>query len=281
MNLNLIISVIIVLMTPLVHANWEIDLDSLKGTPSSSPAPDSQITPGILCTTSDTDYKGHDYPEKIARCNRNVSEQDKHIVASYYGNIPRDSWSDYEFDHLIPLCAGGSNDLRNLWPEPIKSAKQKDVLEVNICTAMKAGTMTQAEAVQKVHNWFLARTFDQTDKKIKFSCLQLGEQSNSSISVDFQVESKTEVSNILISLVQNGNKFEVKSSGETPMLGRYSQATDGPLKNLIFFSLKDNDDRFYFYAPSDYSNRESFRGFLKIAFDGTYPKLVNLKCEMH
>jgi hypothetical protein len=26
----------------------------------------------------------------------------------------------YELDHLIPLELGGSNDLRNLWPQPFE-----------------------------------------------------------------------------------------------------------------------------------------------------------------
>jgi hypothetical protein len=28
---------------------------------------------------------------------------------------------DYEIDHLIPLCLGGSDDFSNLWPQPRRS----------------------------------------------------------------------------------------------------------------------------------------------------------------
>jgi hypothetical protein len=28
---------------------------------------------------------------------------------------------DYEIDHLIPLCLGGSDDFANLWPQPRRS----------------------------------------------------------------------------------------------------------------------------------------------------------------
>ncbi|MGZ3774767.1 MAG: HNH endonuclease signature motif containing protein [Pseudobdellovibrionaceae bacterium] len=116
--------------------------------------PEYDKTPGVLCSTSNPDFKGFDYPEQIARCNRAVDLQKKQVIAADYGNIPRSEWSNYEFDHLIPLCAGGSNDIGNLWPQPIDQAKEKDVLENDICIAMKNGTLKQEEAVQKVYDWF-------------------------------------------------------------------------------------------------------------------------------
>ncbi len=43
------------------------------------------------------------------------------------------SLRDYEEDHLIPLELGGNpSDPKNLWPEPIGSARQKDEIE-NLC----------------------------------------------------------------------------------------------------------------------------------------------------
>ena len=130
-------------------------LISLRGFAVTVPNP--EFTPGVLCTTSDPDFEKLDYAENVPRCNRNVATPEKEQVAAEYGNIPKSDWANYEFDHMLPLCAGGSNDIRNLWPQPIAEAKEKDVVENEVCNGMKAGTMTQAEAVQKIHDFFAAR----------------------------------------------------------------------------------------------------------------------------
>lgn len=119
--------------------------------------PNWTLTPGVLCSATDPNFSNYDYPEHVARCTRNVGTQEKQQIAAEYGDIPQSDWSRYEFDHLIPLCAGGSDDVRNLWPQPIDDAHKKDVLENEICIAMKAGTLTQAQAVQKVHDWFASQ----------------------------------------------------------------------------------------------------------------------------
>ncbi len=119
-----------------------------------STAPNAQLTPGVICTAQDQNFSGYYYSEHIARCKRNVSNQEKQEVAKEYGGILPAEWPQYEFDHLIPLCAGGSDDIKNLWPQPIAEAHQKDKLEDEICLGMQAGTITQAQALQKVKDWF-------------------------------------------------------------------------------------------------------------------------------
>ena len=54
---------------------------------------------------------------------------------------------DYEVDHLIPLGIGGSDDDRNLWPEPRRSieptwnAERKDELEFKLRDLVCSGAL--------------------------------------------------------------------------------------------------------------------------------------------
>jgi hypothetical protein len=66
----------------------------------------------------------------------------------------------YELDHFISLELGGSNDHRNLWPQPYHpaggqlGAHDKDDVEDYLKSQMCSGKMTQAEAIQQITtNW--------------------------------------------------------------------------------------------------------------------------------
>jgi 5-methylcytosine-specific restriction endonuclease McrA len=52
------------------------------------------------------------YTKKV----RNVPAEMKREVYEEYGITSHES-GDYEVDHLIPLELGGSNSIKNLWPE--------------------------------------------------------------------------------------------------------------------------------------------------------------------
>ena len=83
-------------------------------------------------------------------------------VLARYG-LPPGTHPDYEIDHLIPLCLGGSDDLSNLWPQPRRSieptwnAEAKDRLERLLCDMVCAGQLDMATARAAVaKDWIAA-----------------------------------------------------------------------------------------------------------------------------
>ncbi len=114
--------------------------------------PNPEWTPGLFCTASDPDFVGYRYEVHIPYCRRHVTESEKDDVARLYG-IPKADYSKYEFDHFIPLSAGGSDSPKNIWPQPLAEAKEKDKVEEAVYEGLRKGTMTQAEAEEKLHAW--------------------------------------------------------------------------------------------------------------------------------
>jgi hypothetical protein len=110
--------------------------------------PRPEVTPGELCTTPDA----RRYPEHIAYCDRDVhSDVKKAIIAMYdrqFGyQIGRMDRGAFKIDHYIPLCAGGSNTVKNLWPQHVSIYNITDPLEPAICNKMAEGRLSQKDAV--------------------------------------------------------------------------------------------------------------------------------------
>jgi hypothetical protein len=59
---------------------------------------------------------------------RNVSTKTKSAIYAEY-HVSKSAQRGYVIDHLIPLEVGGSNDIRNLWPQPKPDASKKDTTE--------------------------------------------------------------------------------------------------------------------------------------------------------
>jgi hypothetical protein len=112
--------------------------------------PDAHLTPGSTCSTPDA-YR---YAEHIPYCNRRVSGRDKDVIFGEYRSIgfviDISRRSDFKIDHLIPLCAGGSNNPDNLWPQHKSIFAQTDKIESVGCDKLKAGKLKQADLIKMI-----------------------------------------------------------------------------------------------------------------------------------
>jgi hypothetical protein len=78
--------------------------------------PNPKQTPGDTFDITAQDVCVPDYAKKV----RAVPAWLKRQAYAEYG-ITQYKTSDYEVDHLIPLSLGGSNSIRNLWPQSTKN----------------------------------------------------------------------------------------------------------------------------------------------------------------
>lgn len=97
--------------------------------------PDTEVTPGDAATSDAQTVCVRGYAQR----ERNVPSEEKRQVYALYGVHPavrtvngKRVRTCCEVDHLISLELGGSNDVKNLWPQPYlprPGARQKDALE--------------------------------------------------------------------------------------------------------------------------------------------------------
>jgi hypothetical protein len=129
--------------------------------------PNPDLTPGLAATLKVSDltkeYSDH-CPAHKTTCTYSQDHRDvnraAHVEVYDKYNVP-DSERNIrhgEVDHFWPLCAGGSNDERNLWYQPKENEwngenlgfKEKDWLEAEICKKIKAGDLDPQEAYDKL-----------------------------------------------------------------------------------------------------------------------------------
>jgi hypothetical protein len=115
-------------------------------------------TPGDVLTTS-----------KVKICHqktstiRNVPMKVKNQAYANYGITRTTGWcatKGCEVDHLISLELGGSNSIKNLWPQSYAgkwNARVKDKLENRLHVLICNGTLTPVQAQRAIsHNWIIA-----------------------------------------------------------------------------------------------------------------------------
>jgi hypothetical protein len=118
--------------------------------------PDRSLTPGdVFENVTLADLRVRGYSKKVRR----VSEAERRAIFVAYG-IRWGARYDYELDHLCPLCIGGSNSEKNLWPEPrfgTWNAAKKDVLEDRARELIISGRVDLKTIQREIEtNWIYA-----------------------------------------------------------------------------------------------------------------------------
>ena len=118
--------------------------------------PDPQLTPGAVLTTDTAAICQPGYSKSV----RHVTPETRRRVYAEYG-IKRHPRGVYEVDHLISLELGGSNSIRNLWPESFRTqpwnARVKDQLENFLHAEVCAGRIPIEQAQREIaQDWIAA-----------------------------------------------------------------------------------------------------------------------------
>jgi hypothetical protein len=116
------------------------------------PFPDTTCSPGAILPVTATQVCVSGYSKSV----RNVSTKTKNAVFAEYG-ITSHPTGAYEVDHLISLELGGSNDIKNLFPEaaePKPGFQEKDKVENYLHSQVCKGTISLATAQKQIAtNW--------------------------------------------------------------------------------------------------------------------------------
>ena len=123
---------------------------------SSPILPNAALTPGATLPVTVNDLRVPGYTKKV----RNVPQAVKEKVYAEYGIASR-APHEYEVDHLISLELGGSNSIRNLWPQSYLTepwnARVKDRLENKLHTMVVSGQLDLPTAQRMIAtNWITA-----------------------------------------------------------------------------------------------------------------------------
>jgi hypothetical protein len=130
-----------------------------------APAFAFDIRPNSNITGGSVRIDGHDLSTTCGHAKEHRSSlrhalRDK--ILTRYG-LPPGTHPDYEIDHLIPLCLGGSDDPSNLWAQPRRSieptwnAEAKDRLERFVCNMVCNGQLDLATAQKTfAEDWIAA-----------------------------------------------------------------------------------------------------------------------------
>src|SRR5882762_1025916 len=150
-----------------LHVQTNLVATNAQHVGPSSLYPDPNMTPGLAATlTVDDLTKSYTDNCPGSKTSCTYSQDHRNVPASVHKkvydeyNVPPDQRNikDGEVDHFYPLCAGGSNDISNLWYQPAIGDwngkdfgyHTKDKLEAFICVQIKAGKLDPKEAFDRM-----------------------------------------------------------------------------------------------------------------------------------
>lgn len=127
--------------------HWFLLLLSTAALAADPLLPDAGMTPGVVRTYGSVQTLVATKTGTV----RNVSEKEKRAVfVEYFGAVPAKP-GNYEIDHLISLELGGSNDIKNLWPQSYLTAPWnshvKDKLENWMAASVRQTLNSRGEAL--------------------------------------------------------------------------------------------------------------------------------------
>jgi hypothetical protein len=121
-------------------------LNDLNATPG---AVDPALTKAVLCD-----------PAHHTSTDRHVTQSEKVKACLAYGIKDGCPGPGFELDHLVSIEIGGSNDITNLWPQPVDAPgvigfHTKDVVENRAHAAVCSGKITLKPAQQGISgDWY-------------------------------------------------------------------------------------------------------------------------------
>ena len=129
---------------------------------------DAKCTPGdTLSNVATSQICTPGYAQSV----RNVPQSEKDEVYAEY-DITSHPAGAYEVDHLVSLEIGGSNNIKNLWPQSYTgsyNAHIKDSLEDFLHTQVCSGTL-QLQCAQKAISSDWINAYNEMIKKQQINC---------------------------------------------------------------------------------------------------------------
>jgi hypothetical protein len=117
--------------------------------------PNPKLTPGVALPLAQAEVCSSVHAK---RSHEQLAAIGKEIFKQYGIQDPEEG--HYELDYLIDPELGGSDDARNLWPQPysaVWNARVKDALEAHLRELVCAGNLTLAEAQHDISaDWIAA-----------------------------------------------------------------------------------------------------------------------------